>query len=147
MVYDSIGKDTFPASLDCLRRAGCGCSFGNASGPVPPFDIGLLAQKGSLLRDAADAVHAHATTRESLLAMADEMFGLVRRRQDQGEPRQTFALADAAAAHVALESRADHRRDAAAAVAPGSRALPRFGVQAAADAARGVSQRLRRQPR
>ena len=63
VVYDGVGKDTFPASLDCLSPRGLFVSFGNASGPVPPFDILLLSQKGSLVRDAADAVHLHGEAR------------------------------------------------------------------------------------
>ena len=59
VVYDSVGKDTWDKSLDCLQPFGLMASFGNASGPVPPFAPGILGAKGSLLRDAADAVHAH----------------------------------------------------------------------------------------
>jgi NADPH2:quinone reductase len=104
VVYDSIGKDTFPASLDCLSPRGLWVLFGAASGPVPPFDMGLLAQKGSLFA-TRPTLFSHATTRESLLAMADEMFGLMAAGKLKADVGQTFALADAAAAHVALESR------------------------------------------
>ena len=55
VVYDSVGKDTFMASLDCLQPLGLMVSFGNASGPVPPFDLGILAAKGSLFVTRADA--------------------------------------------------------------------------------------------
>ena len=65
VVYDAVGKDTFPASLDCLSPRGMFVSFGNSSGPVPPFDILLLSQKGSLYVDAADARDVHREARRS----------------------------------------------------------------------------------
>jgi NADPH2:quinone reductase len=105
VVYDGIGKDTFPASLDCLQPRGMWVSFGNASGAVPPFDILLLSQKGSLYATRPTLV-THTAKREDLLAMATEMFGLVHAGKIVSEPRQTFALKDAANAHRALESRA-----------------------------------------
>ena len=104
VVYDSIGKDTFPASLDCLSPRGLWVLFGAASGPVPPFDMGLLAQKGSLFA-TRPTLFTYAASRESLLAMAGEMFELMAAGKLKADVRQTFALADAAAAHVALESR------------------------------------------
>ena len=105
VVYDGIGKDTFPASLDCLSPRGLWVSFGNASGAIAAFDILLLSQKGSLYATRPTLVN-HAGTRGSLTAMADEMFDLVLAKKIVSEPRQTFALKDAADAHRALESRA-----------------------------------------
>ena len=104
VVYDSVGKDTFPASLDCLSPRGLFVSFGNASGPVANFDLMLLAQKGSLYATRPTLL-THVATREKLNAAADEMFGLVANGKIVSEPRQTFALKDAVDAHRALESR------------------------------------------
>ena len=104
VVYDSVGKDTFPASLDCLSPRGLFVSFGNASGPVANFDLMLLAQKGSLYATRPTLL-THVATREKLNAAADEMFGLVANGKIVSEPRQTFAPKDAADAHRALESR------------------------------------------
>ncbi len=105
VVYDGVGKDTFPASLDCVSPRGLWVSFGNASGPVPPFDVLLLTQKGSLFATRPTLV-TYAAKRSDLTAMADEMFGLVQSGKIVSEPRQKFALKDAADAHRALESRA-----------------------------------------
>lgn len=105
IVYDGIGKDTFPASLDCLSPRGMWVSFGNASGAVPPFDILMLSQKGSLYA-TRPTLATYAAKREDLTAMAAEMFDLVRAGKLVSEPRQTFALKDAASAHRALQSRA-----------------------------------------
>jgi NADPH2:quinone reductase len=104
VVYDSIGKETFPASLDCLQPRGLFVSFGSSSGPIPAFDIILLAQKGSLYA-TRPTLFTYAAARADLVAMADEMFGLVAAGKIVSEPRQTFALKDAAGAHIALESR------------------------------------------
>ncbi len=104
VVYDSIGKDTFPASLDVLQPRGMFVSFGSSSGPVAAFDIGLLSQKGSLYA-TRPTLFNYASTRPALLAMAAEMFGLVAAGKIKSEARQRFALKDAAAAHRALESR------------------------------------------
>jgi NADPH2:quinone reductase len=105
VVYDGIGKDTFPASLDCLSPRGLWVSYGNASGAVPPFDILLLSQKGSLFA-TRPTLFTYAAKREDLTAMAAEMFELVRAGKLVSEPRQTFALKNAASAHRALQSRA-----------------------------------------
>jgi NADPH2:quinone reductase len=105
VVYDSIGKDTFPASLDCLQARGLFVLFGASSGPLPPFDIGLLAQKGSLYA-TRPTLFTYAAKRDDLTAMATDMFALVGAGKIVSEPRQTFALKDAAGAHIALESRA-----------------------------------------
>ena len=104
VVYDSVGKDTLMASLDSLQVRGTLVSNGTSSGPVQ-LDTRLLAQKGSLFVTRPAMVH-YATPRSHMLAMADELFGHVLAGRIVGEPKQEFALADAAAAHRALESRA-----------------------------------------
>jgi NADPH2:quinone reductase len=104
VVYDGIGKDTFPASLDCLVPRGLFVSYGNASGPVPPFDILLLSQKGSLVV-TRPTLFTFAKDRESIAAMSGELFDLVLAGKIVSEPRQTVPLKDAAEAHRALESR------------------------------------------
>ncbi len=105
VVYDSIGKDTFPQSLDCLRPRGLFVSYGNASGPISAFSIGMLAQKGSLYA-TRPTLFTYASTREATNAMADDMFKLVLAGKIKSDARQKFPLRDAAAAHRALESRA-----------------------------------------
>ena len=104
VVYDSIGKDTFPASLDCLSPRGMFVIFGGSSGPVPPFDIMLLAQKGSLYA-TRPTLFTYAAKRADLLKMADEMFSLVTAGKIKNDARQTYALKDAAQAHRDLEAR------------------------------------------
>ncbi|MEJ7667341.1 MAG: quinone oxidoreductase [Casimicrobiaceae bacterium] len=104
VVYDSIGKDTFPASLDVLSPRGLFVSFGSASGPIPPFELGMLAAKGSLFV-TRPSLFTYAATRAQLGAMADDLFALVQAGKIKSNPRQRFALKDAAAAHRALESR------------------------------------------
>ena len=104
VVYDSVGKDTFPASLDCLSMRGLFVSFGNSSGPVAAFNLGLLAQKGSLYA-TRPTLFNYANTPQSLRAMAKELFDLVLAGKIKPEVRQTFPLRDAVAAHRALESR------------------------------------------
>ena len=104
VVYDSIGKDTFPASLDCLKPRGMFVSFGSSSGPIAAFDIGLLVQKGSLFA-TRPSIAAYAATRPDLLRMAEEVFALVRAGKIVSEARQTYALKDAAQAHRDLEAR------------------------------------------
>ena len=76
-VYDSIGKDTFPASLDCLRKFGLFVTYGNASGPVPPFAPALLAQKGSLMMTRPTLFH-FVSTPEELRAVAGDLFKVVK---------------------------------------------------------------------
>jgi len=105
VVYDGVGKDTFPGSLDCLQPRGLFVSYGNASGPVPPLDILMLSGKGSLYVTRPTLV-TYAATREDIEAMAKDVFDLVLAGKIKSEPRQEFALRDAAAAHRALESRA-----------------------------------------
>jgi len=104
VVYDAVGKDTFPASLDCLQPRGMFVSFGNSSGPVPPFNLMLLSAKGSLYACRPTLV-TYTATRASITAMADELFGLVLSGKIKSSPSQTFPLKDAAAAHRALEGR------------------------------------------
>ena len=103
VVYDSVGKDTLIASLDSLQPRGSFVSNGTTSGAVV-IDSTLLAVKGSIWMTRPAMVH-YATPRAHLLAMADELFGHVLAGRITGEPKQSFALADAAQAHRALESR------------------------------------------
>jgi NADPH2:quinone reductase len=104
VVYDAVGKDTFLGSLDCLSPRGLLVSFGNASGAVPPFDILLLSQKGSLYLTRPTLV-TYTAKRADLLKMAEEMFALVQSGKLKNDARQTYALKDAAQAHRDLESR------------------------------------------
>jgi NADPH2:quinone reductase len=104
VVYDSIGKDTFEKSLDCLRPFGLMASFGNASGPVPPFAIGSLGPRGSLHLTRA-TLFTHLATRENTQAMADELFEVVQSGAVKIRIDQRFALAAVADAHRALEAR------------------------------------------
>ena len=104
VVYDSIGKDTFAASLDCLRPLGLMVSFGNASGAVPPVDLLQLTQKGSLFLTRPTIAH-YTAQRADLEALAAELFRVVADGRVKIEVHQTFALKDAAAAQAALESR------------------------------------------
>ena len=104
VVYDSVGKDTFLKSLDCLSPFGLAANFGNASGKVEPLDLGLLAAKGSLYV-SRPTLFTHIATRESTQAMADDLFAMVVSGKINIPIDQTFALADVAAAHRALESR------------------------------------------
>jgi NADPH2:quinone reductase len=103
VVYDSVGKDTLMASLDSLQPRGTLVSNGTTSGPVV-IDTTLLAVKGSIWVTRPAMVH-YATPRPHMLAMADELFAHVLAGRITGEPRQQFALSDAADAHRALESR------------------------------------------
>ncbi|MCY4591420.1 MAG: quinone oxidoreductase [Alphaproteobacteria bacterium] len=104
VVYDSIGRDTFPASLDCLRQRGTFVSFGQASGPIPPVDLGIFAQKGSLFF-TRPTLFNYAGTPESLRAMSEDLFAAVASGAVKISIDQTFPLADARAAHEALEGR------------------------------------------
>jgi NADPH2:quinone reductase len=104
VVYDSIGKDTFEASLDCLQPLGLMVSYGNASGPVPPVNLGLLASKGSLYL-TRPTLFTHIATRESTQAMADDLFERVGSGEVKIAVEQRFPLADAAQAHRDLEAR------------------------------------------
>jgi NADPH:quinone reductase len=104
VVYDSIGKDTFEKSLDCLQPFGLMASFGNASGPVPPFAIGALGPKGSLYV-TRQTLFTHIATREGAQAMADDLFAVVRSGAVKIRIDQRYALADVAQAHRDLEAR------------------------------------------
>lgn len=105
VVYDGVGKDTFERSLDCLRRRGLMVSYGNASGPVPSFDIGLLNRKGGLFLTRPSVQH-YAGTRTELLSMAEDLFTVIKNGQVKVNIHQRFPLCEAADAHRALESRA-----------------------------------------
>lgn len=104
VVYDSVGQATFMGSLDCLRPLGMMVSFGNASGPVPPFDPGLLAAKGSLFL-TRPTLMTYTAKRADLLAGAADLFDVVQSGAVKVEVRQTYALAEAAQAHRDLEAR------------------------------------------
>jgi NADPH2:quinone reductase len=104
VVYDSVGKDTFEGSLDCLRPFGLLASFGNASGPVPSFAPGLLGPKGSLYMTRA-TLFTHIATREATQAMADDLFAVVGSGQVKIRVDQRYDLADVAQAHRDLEAR------------------------------------------
>ncbi len=104
VVYDSIGKDTFMDSLSCLRPLGMMVLFGAASGPVPPFDCNLLAQRGSLFL-TRPSVFTYTAQRADLLAMSAELFDIAGSGKVQIEISQRYALRDAAQAHRDLEAR------------------------------------------
>jgi NADPH2:quinone reductase len=104
VVYDSVGKDTFLTSLDCLRPFGLLISYGNASGPVTT-DLGVLAAKGSLYV-TRPTLNTYTAKREDLVATANDLFDVVKSGKVKIHVNQTFPLKDAAAAHIALESRA-----------------------------------------
>ena len=104
VVYDSIGKDTFVKSLDCLQPRGLMVSFGNATGPVDAFNVGILAAKGSLYL-TRPTLDTHIGKREELLAASKELFDHVIAGRIKVSPRQSYALKDAAQAHRDLEAR------------------------------------------
>ena len=104
VVYDSVGKDTFIASLDCLQPRGLMVSYGNASGPVDPFSPGLLAVRGSLFL-TRPTLASYIGTRDELDASAADLFGVVESGAVKIAVSQTFPLEDAAQAHRALEAR------------------------------------------
>lgn len=104
VVYDGVGKDTFPSSLDCLKPKGLWVSFGNASGPVPPFDMALLSAKGSLYA-TRPTLMTYTARREDLVANADELFEMIGKGAVRVAPSRTYALRDAADAHRDLQAR------------------------------------------
>jgi NADPH2:quinone reductase len=104
VVYDSVGKDTFEGSLNVLRPLGLLASFGNASGPVPPFAPGLLGPKGSLYLTRA-TLFTHIATQAATQAMAEELFAVVKSGAVKIRIDQRFALTDVAQAHWVLEAR------------------------------------------
>jgi NADPH:quinone reductase len=104
VVYDSVGKHTWDRSLDCLAPFGLMASYGNASGKVPPIDIGTLAAKGSLYV-TRPTLFTHIATREHTQAMADDLFAVVASGQVKIHIDQRFPLAQVQDAHRALEAR------------------------------------------
>ena len=104
VVYDLIGKDTFPASLDCLKPLGMWVSFGQASGPVPEFKITLLSQKGSLYA-TRPSLHHYTASRKDLVAAANDLFDVIGSGKVKVSVNQTYPLAKAARAHQDLEAR------------------------------------------
>ncbi|MER9874644.1 quinone oxidoreductase [Mesorhizobium sp. M0195] len=104
VVYDSVGNDTFPASLDCLRPLGTFVSFGQSSGPIPPFSISLLAQKGSLFA-TRPTLFVYNARREDLEASAAALFDVVLSGAVKIKINQRYALSEAGKAHSDLEGR------------------------------------------
>ncbi|WP_370674295.1 quinone oxidoreductase [Pleomorphomonas sp. PLEO] len=104
VVYDSVGKDTFPASLDCLKPRGLFVSFGNSSGPVSEFSLGILSQKGSLYATRPTLGH-YTATRADLDACAEDLFEQIRNEVVTINVGQKFALTNAVACHKAMEAR------------------------------------------
>ena len=107
VVYDSVGKETWEASLDCLQRRGLMVSFGNSSGPVTGVNLGILNQKGSLFV-TRPSLNGYVTNRAELEEASNELFSLIASGVIKVEvaPDQRFALTDAQKAHETLESRA-----------------------------------------
>ena len=103
VVYDSVGKDTWDGSLQCLRAFGLMVSFGNASGPVPPFAPAILAAKS--LYVTRQGLFTHLRSREACQAMANDLFAVVGSGQVKIHIAQRFALSEVQAAHRALEAR------------------------------------------
>ena len=104
VVYDSVGKDTFLKSLDCLAPLGYAVLFGQSSGTVDPLNLGLLAQKGSLFV-TRPTLFTYAAKRENLVDMANELFDIVKSGAVRIEVNQTYPLKDAAKAHADLAAR------------------------------------------
>ncbi|MBW4036792.1 MAG: quinone oxidoreductase [Proteobacteria bacterium] len=104
VVYDSVGKDTFGPSLDSLAPLGLMVSYGNASGPVPPIELGMLAAKGSLFL-TRPTLATYTAKRSDLVAVANDLFDVVASGAVKIRVNQTFPLAEAAAAQEALEAR------------------------------------------
>ena len=104
VVYDGVGKDTFMGSLDCLRPLGMLVTYGNASGPVPPLDLLLLSQKGSLFV-TRPTIMSYTAKRPDLEALGAELFDVVASGKVKIEVHQRYALKDAAQAHRDLEAR------------------------------------------
>jgi NADPH2:quinone reductase len=104
VVYDGVGKSTFTSSLDCLQPRGMMVSFGNASGAVPPFNLGLLSQGGSLYI-TRPTLMSYTASHEDLLESANALFDVVKSGAVTLEINQTYPLAEAAQAHRDLEAR------------------------------------------
>lgn len=104
VVYDGVGKSTFPDSLDCIRPLGMFVSFGSASGPIDNFNLGVLSQKGSLFV-TRPTLFTYAADRKRLDAMAKDLFKVVKSGDVKIPIHQRFPLAEVSAAHRALEAR------------------------------------------
>ncbi|HEV7305177.1 quinone oxidoreductase [Ensifer sp.] len=104
VVYDSVGRDTYPASLDCLKPRGLWVSFGNSSGPVDAFSIGILAQRGSIFA-TRPTLFGYVATRPALEACANSLFDIVQSNKVRININQTYPLSDAGRAHTDLETR------------------------------------------
>jgi NADPH2:quinone reductase len=104
VVYDGVGNDTFPGSLDCLKPLGMFVSYGSASGPIKAFDINLLQFKGSLFA-TRPTLNTYAAKRADLVAVADELFQVVGSGAVTIPVNQKYALKDARKAHEDLEGR------------------------------------------
>jgi NADPH2:quinone reductase len=104
VVYDGVGKATFPGSLDCLKPRGYFVSFGSASGQIEAFNIALLQQKGSLYA-TRPTLQTYSAKREDLLAIANSLFDVVKKGAVKIAVNQTYALKDSAQAHRDLEAR------------------------------------------
>ena len=105
VVYDGVGKATFPGSLDCLKPFGMFVSFGAVSGPVDAFNVGLLAQKGSLYA-TRPTIFTHIANRDTLNKMAADLFAVVKNGDVKVPVHARVPLSEAAEAHRALEGRA-----------------------------------------
>jgi NADPH2:quinone reductase len=105
VIYDGIGKTTFPASLDCLKPLGMFVSYGSASGQIDAFNINILQVKGSLFA-TRPTLNTYAATREDLLSIANDLFDVVAKGAVKIPVNQTYALRDAGKAHRDLEGRA-----------------------------------------
>lgn len=104
VVYDSVGKDTFPGSLDCLRPLGTFVSFGQSSGTIPPFDLGILGQKGSLFA-TRPTLFTYIEKRVDLEAATSAVFDVIANGVVKVMVNQTYPLKDVARAHSDLEGR------------------------------------------
>ncbi|WP_267550955.1 quinone oxidoreductase [Rhizobium rhizogenes] len=104
VVYDSVGKDTFPQSLDCLKPRGMWVTFGQSSGPIENFNLATLNQKGSLFT-TRPSLFAYVSTPEELRASAGALFAVVQSNKVRINIHQTYPLADAGRAHADLEAR------------------------------------------
>ncbi|WP_420337643.1 quinone oxidoreductase family protein [Roseibium sp.] len=104
VVYDSVGKDTYPGSLDCLKPRGLWVSFGQSSGPIQDFNLALLAQKGSLFA-TRPTLFSYIATREQLEMTSGDLFDVVSKGIVKIAVNQEYRLADAVQAHTDLEGR------------------------------------------
>lgn len=104
VVYDSVGRDTFPGSLDCLRPRGLFVAFGQSSGPIPPVNLGILSQKGSLYA-TRPTLFTYIASRAELEASAGALFEVMASGAVTVDVKQTYELAEAARAHADLEGR------------------------------------------